>query len=304
MWARKLDSARYILQAEMQKASADAKAARENGQHAQAGARSGANAERSQQAPVPAPAIPGRPAMGAAPGREKQVTGMPVPGKARQSAGVDKEAPQDSVAVSERKLLRPQSGPDTSTNGSAHVTPEHIAAIRGSVQANAPAEIQATVWQRQSAADGAANGTAHVAPERKAAAASTAVQSRNVQDGVAHTTASSSYGDALLDAMLSDSAGTPQQSPLRAPTLHKGTQAAGKPFRPRPGSPGQPTAAPGMPAETRGQHQYLEVLIRNMQVLSFPSRDKVTCLWMQNSLVSDGSLLVSASFLLSSRTRL
>ena len=303
MRATEVESACSTLQAEMQKAAADAKAARENGQRAQAGARSGTNAERSQKAPVPAPAISGRPAMGAAPGRDKQSYDMAVPGKARQSAGVDKEAPQDSAAVPERKVLRPQSARDIPTNGSANATPEHNAAIRGSVQVNAPAESKAAVWQPQSAADGVANGTAHDCPERKAAAASTAVQNRKAPNGATYPTASSGYGDALLDAMLSDSAGTPQQSPPRAPTLHKGTQAAGRPSRSRPGSPGQPMAAPGMPPETGGQHQYLEVLIRNMQVPCFPSHDEVTCLWVQNSLLSDRSLLVLAFFPLSSRAR-
>ena len=271
IWAIKSESARSTLQAEMQKAAAEAKAARENGQHAQTGAMSGANAERSQKAPVPAPASSGRPATGAASGQEKQVNGTPVPGEARQSAGVDKGAPQSSASVPERKPWQPQSAPDTAANGSAHVTLERrtagpTAAVRGRPRSHAPAEGKAAVWQPQSAADGAANGTAHDAPERKAAAASTAVRSRNVPNGIAHTTASSGYGDALLDAMLSDPAGTPPQSPRRAPTLHKGTQAAGWRSGARPGSPGQPTAAPGTPPETGGQHQYLEVLIRNMQV--------------------------------------
>ena len=219
------------------------------------------------------------------------MTGTPVPSKARQSAGVDKGAPQDSASVPERKPCQQQSAPDTAANGSAHVTLERrtagpTAAVRGRPHSHAPAEGKAAVWQPQSAADGAANGTAHGAPARKAAAASTAVQSRNAPNGVAHTTGSSGYGDALLDAMLSDPAGTPQQSPRRVPTLHKGTQAAGWHSGARPGSPGQPTAAPGTPLETGGQHQYLEVLIRNMQVLCFPSHDGVSCLWVQNSLMS------------------
>ena len=234
------------------------------------------------------------------------MNGTPVLGKARQSAGVDKGATQDSASVPERKPRQPQSAPDTAANGSAHVTLERrtagpIAAVRGSAHSHAPAEGKAAVWHTQPAGDGAANGTAHDAPERKAAAASTAVQSRNVPNGVAHTTVSSSYGDALLDAMLSDPAGTPKQSLRRAPTLHKGTQAAGWHSGSTAGSPGQPTATPGTPPETGGQHQYLEVLIRNMQVLCLPSHDGVTCLWVRNSLMSDTGLLVLAFFSPSSR---
>jgi hypothetical protein len=272
------ESACSTLQAEMQRAAADEEAAHGNGQHGPAGARSGADTERSQKSPVLAPASSGISAVGIAPGQQQEVHGMSSLEKVRQSAGVDEGPPEDTAAVQQRKPWHQQPVPHDAANGSALVTPARRAAgpataARGGTRAHAPARAAAAPRRPQVAAGGAADGGLHPMQEGRAVAASTDVQRRDVPNGTAHTAVSCSSEDALLEAMLSGPAGTPQQSPWKAPTLHKGTQAAGQHSGSRPGSPRHAAAAPQTTPETGARQQCMEVLVRNMQVDASPRRN-------------------------------